>query len=95
MISHRRVFRWDAGPEVDIDAPTEIAKAMPPSVAMRVTDEQPGLMCLRGLFDTLQAMKKTDQSEEDIAAGSPELRDSDGTMDAPGEDKDKDTDTKP
>lgn len=65
MVSHRRVFRWDAGPHVDLDAPLEISKSLPPSVAVRVTEERPGLMGLRTLWETLQAAQEAAPSVEE------------------------------
>lgn len=58
MVSHRRVFRWDAGPQVDLDAPIEISKSLPPSVAIRVTEDRPGLMSLKQVWETIQAVKE-------------------------------------
>lgn len=57
LITHRRVFRWDADTSVDPDAPIEIASAMPNIVAMRITEDRPGLMCLKDVWETLQAAK--------------------------------------
>lgn len=73
MVSHRRVFRWDAGPDVDVDAPLEIASSMPPNVAIRITDEQPGLMCLKGLFNTLQAMQRAPEDEGKLETESSDV----------------------
>lgn len=72
LISHRRVFRWDAGPNVDPQAPLEISRNLPPSVAIRVTDERPGLMSLRSLWETLQAAQEPVPAEKEADGKSEE-----------------------
>lgn len=67
MITHKRVFRWDAGADVDLDAPDIIAQRMPQSVAVRVTEERPGLMALAEMWETMEKVgkkPKVEKSEE-------------------------------
>lgn len=54
MVTHRRIFKWDASPHVDPNAPLTISRLLPSTVAVRTCVDLPGLMTLRNLFDTLQ-----------------------------------------
>lgn len=88
LISHRRVFRWDAGPNVDPEAPLEISRNLPPSVAIRVIDERPGLMSLKSVWETLQgaqepmpAKKEADGKSEEMVESVEEAATSDDGSD--------------
>lgn len=67
LITHRRIFRWDAPAAVDPEAPIAISEALPANVAVRVVEERPGLMCLRQVWDTLQASKEPPQAKAEGA----------------------------
>lgn len=68
LITHRRIFKWDAPTSVDMDAPLEISQHLPAEVAIRVIEDRPGLMCLKRVWDTMQAVKG--QGREDANVGS-------------------------
>lgn len=55
MITHTRVLRFDAGPDMSREAPYVIASNLPPIVATRVQEEVPALMALA---DTWQLRSK-------------------------------------
>lgn len=59
MITHRRVFRWDAGSDVPLEAPHEISTMLPASLAVRVQQNVPGLQTVKGVFETLQKAQQT------------------------------------
>lgn len=65
MITHTRIVQWDAGKNVDINAPTVIAMNLPGIVATRVEDNMPGLMALPVAWDLLHPSK---EALEDAAA---------------------------
>lgn len=85
LITHRRIFKWDAPAHVDIDAPITISQMLPIGVAVRTVEERPGLMCLHGAWDTLQAVRAGQRAAGDAdsqaEAGS---EGGDGSVDAAG-----------
>lgn len=59
MVTHRRILRWEAGPNVDTHAAMEIPRKLPATVAMRIQEEVPGVQTLRAVFDTIQLTAKS------------------------------------
>lgn len=63
MVTHRRIFDWDApAASVDPHAPSFISRSLPSSVAVRVTDNAPGLMALQPFFETIQRMNDSESA---------------------------------
>lgn len=75
MVSHRRIFKWDAACSVDADAHSAISGLLPPSVAVRTVHEVPGLMALHDMFQTLQSRKKADAKQDHGASEAKEESD--------------------
>lgn len=57
-ITHKRVIKWDANTDVDPEAPIVISRMLPPTVAVRVIEDLPGLMVLKDVFETMKAAKE-------------------------------------
>lgn len=53
MITHRRIFEWDAGAAVEREAPAFIAGNLPAHVAVRVTENMPAIMALPLAWQTM------------------------------------------
>lgn len=59
MRIHRSAFDWDAETgRVPDGAEYEIAEALPPNLATRVTVNEPALLRLRAVWDTMQRSRK-------------------------------------
>lgn len=59
MVSHIRKYIWDADAHVDQDAPDFISRNLPPTVAIRVVEDLPGLMALKPVFDTIERVQNS------------------------------------
>lgn len=70
MVTHKRVFKWDAPAAVDKEAPVFISSMLPETVAIRVTEERPGLMALKDVFNTISTVKEARVEKKDQRTAS-------------------------
>ncbi|CAN8062686.1 unnamed protein product [Agarophyton chilense] len=75
MVTHKRIIKWDADPTVDYEAPVVISRSLPPTVAVRVVEDAPGLMALKDVFATMQSV--AEQPDERKGTKSPKDETSD------------------
>ncbi|KAI0563134.1 30S ribosomal protein S10 [Gracilaria domingensis] len=68
MITHKRVIKWDADSNVDYEAPIVISRSLPPTVAVRVVQDIPGLMVLKDVFGTMQNVAERSEEQQNNEA---------------------------